>query len=91
MFDPEAHPVAKGNLCGQQAGFNVHAATKVAANDEQGRLALCKYILRPPLARAWSEQAPFCLRRIASANAADNGSYIHRHVRTIPIYPIVSY
>ena len=25
-------------------------ATKVAANDEQGRLALCKYILRPPLA-----------------------------------------
>jgi hypothetical protein len=27
-----------------------HAATKVAANDKQGRLALCKYILRPPLA-----------------------------------------
>jgi hypothetical protein len=31
-------------------GFNLHGATKVAANDEQGRLALCKYILRPPLA-----------------------------------------
>ena len=40
----------EGNLCGQQAGFNLHGATKVAANDEQGRLALCKYILRPPLA-----------------------------------------
>jgi hypothetical protein len=26
------------------------AATKVAANDEAGRIALCKYILRPPLA-----------------------------------------
>ena len=39
-----------GNLCGQQAGFNLHGATKVAANDEQGRLALCKYIFRPPLA-----------------------------------------
>jgi hypothetical protein len=50
VLDPDAHPVAKGNLCGQQAGFNPHAATKVAANDEQGRLALCKYILRPPLA-----------------------------------------
>jgi hypothetical protein len=25
-------------------------ATQVAANDEQGRLALCKYVLRPPLA-----------------------------------------
>ncbi|MBN2575695.1 MAG: transposase [Deltaproteobacteria bacterium] len=50
VLDPEAHPVAKGNLCGQARGFNVHAATKVAANDEPGRLALCKYILRPPLA-----------------------------------------
>ena len=50
VLDPDAHPVAKGNLCEQQAGFNLHAATKVAANDEQGRLALCKYILRPPLA-----------------------------------------
>jgi Putative transposase len=42
--------VAKGNLCGRHAGFNLHGATKVAANDEQDRLALCKYILRPPLA-----------------------------------------
>jgi len=50
VLDPSAHPVAKGYLCGQQSGFNLHAATKVAANDEQGRLALCKYILRPPLA-----------------------------------------
>jgi hypothetical protein len=50
VLDPDTHPVAKGNLCGQQAGFNLHAATKVAANDEEGRLALCKYILRPPLA-----------------------------------------
>jgi len=50
VLDPDAHPVTKGNLCGQHAGFNLHGATKVAANDVQGRLALCKYILRPPLA-----------------------------------------
>jgi hypothetical protein len=50
VLDPDAHPVAEGNLCGQHAGFNLHAATRVAANDEQGRIALCKYILRPPLA-----------------------------------------
>ncbi|HJX51779.1 MAG TPA: hypothetical protein VJ801_03345 [Polyangia bacterium] len=50
VLHPDAHPVAKGNLCGQHAGFNLHAATRVAANDKQGRLALCKYILRPPLA-----------------------------------------
>jgi hypothetical protein len=47
---PDAAPVAKGKLCGQHAGFNLQAATKVAANDKKGRENLCKYILRPPLA-----------------------------------------
>jgi hypothetical protein len=37
-------------LCAQEHGFNLHGATRVAANDKQGRLTLCKYILRPPLA-----------------------------------------
>jgi hypothetical protein len=40
----------RGNLCAQTHGFNLHAATKVAANDKQGRVTLCKYILRPPVA-----------------------------------------
>ena len=48
VLDPDDRPVAKGNLCAQNHGFNLHACTKVAANDKQGRLALCKYILRPP-------------------------------------------
>ncbi len=34
------------------SGFNLHAQTKVAANDKKGRENLCKYILRPPLAAA---------------------------------------
>jgi hypothetical protein len=50
VLDPDATPVAKGKLCAQQAGFNLHAQTKVAANDKKGRENLCKYILRPPLA-----------------------------------------
>jgi hypothetical protein len=50
VLDPDDRPVAKGNLCSQAHGFNLHAATKVAANDKQGRVSLCKYILRPPLA-----------------------------------------
>jgi hypothetical protein len=50
VLDPDDRPVAKGTLCGQACGFNLHAATKVAANDKQGRVTLCKYILRPPLA-----------------------------------------
>jgi hypothetical protein len=50
VLDPDATPVAKGKLCSQLAGFNLHAQTKVAANDKKGRENLCKYILRPPLA-----------------------------------------
>ena len=50
VLDPDDRPVAKGKLCAQNRGFNLHAATKVAANDKQGRVTLCKYMLRPPLA-----------------------------------------
>ena len=50
VLTPDDRPVAKGNLCSQAHGFNLHAATKVAANDKQRRVTLCKYILRPPLA-----------------------------------------
>ena len=50
VLDPNDQPIAKGKLCAQAHGFNLHGATRVAANDNQGRLTLCKYILRPPLA-----------------------------------------
>jgi hypothetical protein len=50
VLAPDATPVAKGKLCSQHVGFNLHAQTKVAANDKKGRENLCKYILRPPLA-----------------------------------------
>ena len=36
VLDPDDHPVPKGNLCAQGYGFNLHACTKVAANDKQG-------------------------------------------------------
>jgi hypothetical protein len=49
-YDPLARTVSKGKLCGQHCGFNLHAATRVAANDKAGRASLCRYILRPPLA-----------------------------------------
>jgi hypothetical protein len=50
VLDPDERPVGKGTLCAQTQGFNLHAATKVAANDTQGRFALCRYILRPRFA-----------------------------------------
>jgi hypothetical protein len=48
--DPDDRPATKGTLCSQAQGFNLHAATRVAANDKPGRETLCRYILRPPLA-----------------------------------------
>jgi hypothetical protein len=39
VLDPDDGPVGKGDLCAQAHAFNLHAATKVAANDQQGRLA----------------------------------------------------
>src|SRR5690606_5141790 len=42
------HP--KG-LCAAAQGFSLHAATIARADDSVGREALCKYILRPPIAQ----------------------------------------
>ena len=50
MLDPDERPVGKGALCGLSLGSNLQAATRVAANDKQGRERLCRCILRPPLA-----------------------------------------
>ena len=50
VLEPDDRPVAKGALCAQDHGFNLHGATRVAANDKPGRVTLCRYILRPPLA-----------------------------------------
>jgi hypothetical protein len=48
VLDPHDRPIAKGTLCGQSRGFNLQAATRLAANDKAGRERLCRYILRPP-------------------------------------------
>jgi hypothetical protein len=50
VLDPDDRPVAKGELCASGYGFNLHAATRIAANDKPGRERLCRYILRRPLA-----------------------------------------
>ncbi|MEZ4225948.1 MAG: transposase [Polyangiaceae bacterium] len=42
------HPKA---LCASQDGFSLHAATTARAGDAAGREALCKYVLRPPIAQ----------------------------------------
>lgn len=48
VLDPNDRPVPRGTLYAHNHGFNLHAATRVAANDKPGRGTLCRYILRPP-------------------------------------------
>ena len=38
-------------LSATRAGFSLHAATTAAADDLAGREALCRYVLRPPIAQ----------------------------------------
>jgi hypothetical protein len=40
----------KSGLNVAELGFSLHAATVVGAHDRAGREALCKYVLRPPIA-----------------------------------------
>jgi len=56
--DPAARPERRGRLVAQDCGFNLHAATRVASNDDAGREALCRYILRPPIANAHLHRLP---------------------------------
>jgi hypothetical protein len=39
----------KGRRCAQIEGFNLHANTRIAANDRSGLENLCRYMGRPPL------------------------------------------
>jgi hypothetical protein len=48
-----------------ELGFSLHAATVVAADDAAGREALCRYVLRPPIAQERVELLPDGLVRIA--------------------------
>jgi len=45
-----AHGEPARGLCAADRGFSLHAATTASAQDAAGREALCRYILRPPIA-----------------------------------------
>jgi hypothetical protein len=57
--------VIEAPLSVREAGFSLHAATRAGPADEQGREALLKYILRPPLANERLLPGPDGLVRIA--------------------------
>ena len=51
-------------LCASQDGFTLHAATRAGAMDTVGREALCRYVLRPPIAQERVTHGPDGLVRI---------------------------
>jgi hypothetical protein len=51
-------------LCASLDGFTLHAATRAGAMDAPGREALCKYVLRPPIAQERVTHGPDGLVRV---------------------------
>ena len=56
-------------------GFSLHAATHAGAEDAPGREALCKYVLRPPLAQERLSLLPDGLVRITLRKPFRDGTY----------------
>ena len=56
-------------------GFSLHAATHAGAEDARGREALCKYVLRPPLAQERLCLLPDGLVRITLRKPFRDGTY----------------
>jgi hypothetical protein len=48
---PDAEPRVLGALCASDSGLSLHAATIAKRDDDAGKEALCRYLLRPPLAQ----------------------------------------
>lgn len=62
------------HLCASMDGFTLHAATRAGAQDFQGREALLRYVLRPPIAQERVELRPDGLVRIALKRAYSDGT-----------------
>ena len=61
-------------LCASLDGFTLHAATRAGALDTQGREALLRYILRPPIAQERVEPTKDGLVRIVLKRAYSDGT-----------------
>ncbi len=48
---PETEAFVLGRACAQVEGYNLQAATRIAANDRDGLQRMCRYLARPPIAK----------------------------------------
>jgi hypothetical protein len=71
----EAHALAYDKpLCASLDGFTLHAATRAGALAPEGREALLRYVLRPPVAQERLELRPDGLVRIVLKKAYADGT-----------------
>jgi hypothetical protein len=61
-------------LCASPGGFTRHAATRAGGLDAEGREALLRYVLRPPIAQERVEPRPDGLVRITLKKAYADGT-----------------
>src|SRR5690606_16420948 len=66
--------VIEAKLSVRDHGFSLHAATRAGAEDEAGREALLKYVLRPPIASERVQCGPDGLVRIALKKPFSDGT-----------------
>lgn len=53
-----ARPFRLPRLCAEDRGYNLHAAVVIRHGDREGLERLCRYVLRPPLARTRLHRRP---------------------------------
>jgi len=71
-------------LCASLDGFTLHAATRAGAMDSVGREALCKYVLRPPIAQERVTHGPDGLVRITLKKPFADGTVAVDMEVTVP-------
>jgi hypothetical protein len=75
VFDGRPGVVIAAPLSVRECGFSLHAATRAGAEDQKGREALLKYILRPPLATEHLLPGPDGLVRITLKRPFSDGTF----------------
>ena len=71
---PSEPTFSKNELCARLEGYDLHAATRAGAEDDTGREALLRYVLRPPIAQERVVQGPDGLVRITLKKAFADGT-----------------
>jgi hypothetical protein len=71
---PPEPTFSKGELCARLEGYDLHAATRAGAEDDAGREALLRDVLRPPIAQERVVAGPDGLVRIVLKKRFSDGT-----------------